>query len=98
MTYPTVKQVLISLYCKVESAQLMLIQMRAPVPRAADLLYLVSNEAKVLFHARDIRIGQVGAVQIVGEIRDAAKGQDEEVDLADQLALTGLVLGMNVLS
>ena len=44
-----------------------------------DLIILVSLEPKLLFHATDIRIRQVRAIKIVGEVHQTTECQDEEI-------------------
>lgn len=46
-----------------------------------DDIELVAVKDKLLLHTRHIRIGQIGAIEIIKEVSDAAEGEDEEVDL-----------------
>lgn len=46
-----------------------------------DDIELVAMKGKLLLHAGHIRIGQIGAIEVVEEVGDAAEGEDKEVDL-----------------
>lgn len=47
-------------------------------------------KGELFFHARDIGIGEVGAVEVVEEVGEAAEGEDEEVDFEEQFGLGGV--------
>lgn len=60
------------------------------IPASKDGGYLgqlIALKIEVFFHARDIGLGQVGAVKVVEEIHEAAEGQNEEIDFANQFPL-----------
>jgi len=46
-----------------------------------DDIELVAVKGKLLLHTGYIRIGQVGAIEVVEEVGNAAEGEDKEVDL-----------------
>ena len=45
------------------------------------LIQLIAPEGELFLHATYIRVGQVGAIQIVEEISHAAERQDKPIDL-----------------
>ena len=57
-----------------------------------DLIELVSLEAQLFPHARNIRIVEVCAIKIVQKVHETAESKDEEVELLHQLALAWRIL------
>ena len=55
---------------------------------SVNLIELISLEVQLFSHARDVCIIEVGPVEIVEEVHQAAEGKDEEIKLLDQLAFT----------
>lgn len=51
---------------------------------SVDNIELVAAKSQLLLHARDIGISQVGPIEIVEEVGDAAEGENEEVNFAQQ--------------
>lgn len=46
-----------------------------------DDIELVAVKGKLLLHTGHIRIGQIGAIEVIKEVSNTAEGEDEEVDL-----------------
>ena len=62
-----------------------------------DLVELIALEVQLFPHTRHIGVVQIGSVKVVEEVHEAAKGEDEEVQLLDQLPLAGgIVLAFEI--
>lgn len=48
---------------------------------SVDDIELVAVKGELLLHARHIRIGQIGAIEVIKEVSDTAEGENKEVDL-----------------
>lgn len=57
------------------------------VENGVDLIQLRALEAEVLFHARDVGVVEVGAVEVVGPVHEADVGEEEPVDFAKETGL-----------
>lgn len=63
-----------------------------------DLIELISPEAQLFSHARNIGIVQICAVQVVEKVHKTAESKNKEVELLHQLALTWrMLVASNVL-
>lgn len=54
-----------------------------------DLVELVALERELFLHAGHVGIEQVGAVEVVGQVREAGEGENEEVELEKEEAFAG---------
>uniref|UniRef100_A0A1Y1L610 Uncharacterized protein n=1 Tax=Photinus pyralis TaxID=7054 RepID=A0A1Y1L610_PHOPY len=63
-----------------------------------DFIKLVAHKAKIILHARYVGVGKIAAVKVVDQVAETAKGEDEEVNLLDELPFSGLILYMKVLA
>jgi hypothetical protein len=56
-------------------------------------------EMQLLSHTRDVCVVEVGAIKVIQEVHEAAKGEDEEIELLHQLALArGMLVAPQVLN
>lgn len=59
-----------------------------------EVVELVAVEAEVLLHARHVRVADVGLVEVLDDLRHAAKRHEEDVQPPHEVALEGGALAM----
>ena len=69
----------------------------AGCPGYVDEIQLVGIHAEVLFHARDIGVGDVGLVKVLNEIAQREDSEERDVKLLNKFAFFQRAVGIIVL-